>query len=407
MASREVTATEEQQVKLNRAEWTEEQLKWLRLFLKRHPDIANRQTQSMNHGLASKMNQFIVSYHFQKFREILLENGLMERPEMIYNICEKGVRLTIHDEQNVLARRGAQMIHFVSSKHAENRLKLEWYSDIPVGTVICMCSNGSMTTALFIRWLEHFARYEMDGKALLIFFFWASCHLDSNIVRAADQCGIICYCLPSNTTLEFQPLDKPVSKMFESCCDDELLLAYDRKKKDFRLTRITLSPFLSEVWARSVTAPNIVTGFRVTGIYPLDLLKIPDKAFDPSAVTEMPQVSESTETDADDYSDEQFNMSFTKNFHHRNSRLQPRKANVKGTRKLKDTAPRIRKKIKLESNSKVRKNRESLDEFGNPSTSVMNATNDKTYIVQERMIKMKQSIPCELDFAAKKLSCRE
>ncbi|KAJ8888384.1 hypothetical protein PR048_007874 [Dryococelus australis] len=211
-------------------------------------------------------------------RKIFLEYGLMERPELIYNINEKGY---------VLARRGAKRVHFVAPKHAENATVVTCANTI--GTAIpptillkgqrlkpaMICLKGSMTTALFIRWLEHFARYKVDGKALLI-LDGASSHLDANIVRAADQCGIILYCLSSNTIHELQPA---------SCRDDKLLLACDRKK-DFRLAMSTLGLMLSKVWARS--APNIVSGFRAMKIYPFDPHQIPDEVFAPSADTEMP-----------------------------------------------------------------------------------------------------------------------
>lgn len=284
--------------------------KWLKRFLKRHPEVANRKAQSMNPSRAIKLNPFIVNDHFQKLRDIMIENQLMDRPELIYNIDEKGVRLTIHHQQNVLARRGAKRVHLVAPEHAENvtivtcanaigsaippmvlfkgqRLKPEWYNNMPTGTVIYMCGKGSMTTVLFIRWLEHFARYKVAGKALLIFDGAAS-HLDANITRAAEEHGIILYCLPSNTTHELQPLDKSVFKSFESCWDDELLLEYDRNK-NFKLNRSNLGSILSKVWARSVTARNIMSGFRATGIYPFDPHVIPEEAFAPSAVTEAPQ----------------------------------------------------------------------------------------------------------------------
>lgn len=282
--------------------------KWLKRFLKSHPEVANRKAQSMNPSRATKLNPSIVNDHFQKLRDILIENQLMDGPELIYNIDEKGVRLTINHQQNVLARRGAKRLHLVAPEHAEKvtivtcanaigsaippmvlfkgqRLKPEWYNNLPTETY--MRGKGSMTTVLFIRWLEHFARDKVACKALLIFDGAAS-HHDANIVRAAEEHGIILYYLPSNTTHELQPLDKTVFKSFECCWDDELLLEYDRNK-NFKLNRSNLGSILSKVWARSVTARNIMSGFRATGIYPFDPHVIPEEAFAPSAVTEAPQ----------------------------------------------------------------------------------------------------------------------
>ncbi|KAJ8875912.1 hypothetical protein PR048_023819 [Dryococelus australis] len=201
----------------------------------------------MNPGRASKLNRFIVNDHFQKLREIFLGNGLVKRPELVYNIDEKGLaeNMKVVAFTNAIGTAIPPMFLLKGQ-----RLNPERYKDMSAGTVICMCSKGSMTTALFIHWLQHFAR--------------------------------------------------------------------------------------------SVTAPSIVSGFRAMGIYPFDPHKIPDKAFAPSAVPEMPQeniaiaenvnnsnhsddllrerkrcinqltsVSESTESDTDDSSGEQSNMSFT------------------------------------------------------------------------------------------------
>ncbi|KAJ8881091.1 hypothetical protein PR048_017564 [Dryococelus australis] len=279
--------------------------KWLRLFLKRHHEIANRKAQSMNPDRASKLNRFIVNDHFQKFREILLENGLMERMEVIYNIDKKKRRL---------------------------------YDDCSV-----------------IRWLEHFAWYKVDGKALLI-FDGTSSSLDANIVRVADQFGIILYCLPSNTIHELQPLDKSVFKSLEP------------------------------VWARSVIAPNIVSGFRAAGIYSFDPHKIPDEAFPPSAVTEMLQEDVANAENVNDFSHsndttrERNVALINEQEDNRKPNTHPMRArektNVKGTGECKDTAPRKRKMARLESIHKVQNNRESLGEFCNPSTSGMNVMND-------------------------------
>ncbi|KAJ8896782.1 hypothetical protein PR048_002127 [Dryococelus australis] len=70
--------------------------------------------------------------------------------------------------------------------------------------------------------------------------------LDSNIVRTADQCEIVVYCLLNNTTHELQLLDKSVF----NCWDDKLLSAYGRKK-DFRFIRSTLGPILCKVYAKN------------------------------------------------------------------------------------------------------------------------------------------------------------
>ncbi|KAI4466322.1 dde superfamily endonuclease [Holotrichia oblita] len=93
---------------------------------------------------------------------------------------EKGCRLMLHHQQRVLAEKGSKRVHSIGSEHAENvtivgcanalgqvippmilfkgqRLKPVYYDGLPTGAIVHMTSKGSMTTEVFLEWLEHFA----------------------------------------------------------------------------------------------------------------------------------------------------------------------------------------------------------------------------------------------------------
>lgn len=283
---------------------------WLLLFMRRHPEISRRKAQSMNPARAQKMNKPIVADYFQKLGQVLDELNLKNKPQCIYNMDEKGCRLTIHHQQTVLALRGSKRIHLIAPEHAENvtvvgcanaignaippmvifkgkRLKPEYCDNVLPGTLIKMAPKGSMVTDLFIEFLHHLARHKVAGPALLI-FDGASSHLDLSIVEAADDLNITLFCLPSNTTHELQPLDKSVYKSFESHWDAELLRYWD-VNPDRSLTKARFNIILSQVYPKCMTPENIVNGFRATGIYPFNPLAIPDCAFAPAQLSERPQ----------------------------------------------------------------------------------------------------------------------
>ena len=121
-----------------------------------------------------------------------------------------------------MTQRGAKRFHLVAPEHAENvssalcanatgsaiplmviakgkRSKPEYGDDLPQNAMICMSDKGSMTTKLFIKWLEHFSIYKPVGKVLLI-FDGVSSHLHPGIVDAAIANDVVLFCLPSNTT---------------------------------------------------------------------------------------------------------------------------------------------------------------------------------------------------------------
>ncbi|XP_063633730.1 uncharacterized protein LOC134804559 [Cydia splendana] len=282
---------------------------WYKAFMKRHPEISKRKAQFMNPARAQKLNKFIVDDHFERINEIYNQLDLKDHPERIYNMDEKGCRLTIHHQQAVLAKKGAKRVHLVSSEHAESvtvagcvnalgtaippmiifkgkRLKPELYDNLPAGSLVEKSSKGYMNNELFKEFLKHLARYKSGGKCLLV-FDGAACHLDLSIVEVADSLNISLYCLPSNTTHELQPLDKAVYRSFEHHWDAEVLLFLDQNP-DKKITKARFNVILTNVWSKCMTHSNITSGFKATGLYPLNPQAIPETAFAPSILSEAP-----------------------------------------------------------------------------------------------------------------------
>lgn len=280
---------------------------WLQMFLKRNSNVSKRKAQFMNPARAQKLNKPIVQQHFQEVKKLYDEINIPNHPERVYNMDEKGCRLTIHHQQKVLAEKGNRRVHMVAQEHAENvtiaacvnaagnvippmvifkgkRLKQEFTDNLPPGTLVKMAAKGSMTTSLFIDFIEHLGKYKSPDKCLLI-FDGASCHLDYYIVDAAEKYNIILYCLPSNTTHELQPLDKSVNKSFENYWDQEVMkFMYHNPTK--KINKARFNPIFTRVWAKSLTPENIMSGFRATGLFPFDPNAIPEDAYAPSLLTE-------------------------------------------------------------------------------------------------------------------------
>lgn len=303
---------------------------WLRLFLRRNPDLSTRRAQNLNPARAQKLNRAIVSDYFEKINELMTTLNLKDKPQNVYNMDEKGCRLTIHHQQRVLAERGVKRVHMVAPEHAENvtvvaccnaignaippmiifkgkRLKPEFLDNLPHGSLVKMAPKGSMTTELFIDFLNHFAKYKSNGPTLLV-FDGASSHLDFTIAAAADDLNINLFCLPSNTTHELQPLDKAVFRSFEAHWDQELLKYWDTYPQR-TLNKARFNIILSRVWPKCITPENIINGFRATGLFPLNPDAIHHSAFAPSLVTqrEMPnniQEENHEQSDADSVAEE-------------------------------------------------------------------------------------------------------
>lgn len=260
----------------------------------------------MNPARSQKLNRFIVKDYFETLHNLLETFGFKYSPDRLFNMDEKGCRLTLHHQQSVLALKGSRRVHLVSQEHAENvtivacvnalgntippmiiykgvRQKPTFLDNLPTGSTVSMSPKGSMTTELFCKWLDHFVKYKPAGKVMLI-FDGAACHLDITIAAKAEENDIELLCLPSNTTHELQPLDKAVFRSFEHSWDEELL-QYWNQNPDRRLTKNRFAAVFTPVWEKCMTVANITSGFRSTGIYPFNPNIIPDEAFAPSTIS--------------------------------------------------------------------------------------------------------------------------
>lgn len=62
----------------------------------------------MNAARVQKLNRPIVTDYFRKLKQVIDELGLKNKLQCIYNMGEKGCRLTIHHQQTVLVLKGHQ-----------------------------------------------------------------------------------------------------------------------------------------------------------------------------------------------------------------------------------------------------------------------------------------------------------
>ncbi|XP_060807694.1 jerky protein homolog-like [Amyelois transitella] len=282
---------------------------WLRYFLKRNPSISKRKSQIMNPARAQKLNKPIVQQHFQNIRKLYDELDILRHPERLYNMDEKGCRITVHKQHTVLAEKGSRRVHLIAPEHAENvtiamcvnaigtsipamilfkgqRQRPDLTENLPAGTLVRMAPKGSMTSDLFVEFIQHLARHKVVDKCLLI-FDGAKCHLSVEALDEAEKNDIVLYCLPSNTTHELQPLDKSVNKSFEHHWD-EAVLNYMSVSAVRTLNKADFNKIFSQVWPKCMTHSNIVNGFKATGLYPYNPEAIPEEAFAPSVLSEIP-----------------------------------------------------------------------------------------------------------------------
>ena len=83
-----------------------------------------------------------------------------------------------------------------------------WTANEVTGTSYGLSDSGWITTPLFEGWLsDHFLKYAVSGRPLLLLLDIHSTHYQPEVVHFAKEKNIIMLCLPPHTTHEAQPLD--------------------------------------------------------------------------------------------------------------------------------------------------------------------------------------------------------
>ena len=147
------------------------------------------------------------------------------------------------------------------------RLKPEWTVGKVPETVYGLSKSGWIDTERFELWfLKHFLAFAPSTHPLLLLL--EVIQATTNQPSAAEK-NLIVFCLPPNTTHLTRPLDKecvgPLKMFWHEEC-----LKYTADHPYHVVTRCNFNQIFSKAWGKAMTMPNILTGFRVTGVYPLD-----------------------------------------------------------------------------------------------------------------------------------------
>ena len=133
------------------------------------------------------------------------------------------------------------------------------------------CSEKGWINHLFCsHWFEnHFTWYIPLSRPVLLLMDGHSPHYCPNMIRMAAKEKVILFTLLPNTTHLMQPLDEgcfvPLELAWRQACH-----RFCSQNPGRVVSIYDFSALLSEAWSQSMTVKNITSGFKVTGIYPVD-----------------------------------------------------------------------------------------------------------------------------------------
>lgn len=292
---------------------------WLKSFLERNPEIVVRQAEGLSIQRAKGLSRVEVAKFFDLLITVLTENDLLDKPDRIFNMDESGVQLN-NKPGKVLAKKGTRAVKSLTSGEKGETItvvaccnaignflppvliikgvnkKPEFEEGLPPGSKVYMQKKSAyISSELFYKWLtEHFIPRKPPGKVLLILDGHSSHSSAVNMLETARDNDVILLCLPSHTTSALQPLDVSVFGPFKKYYYAETN-NFIRTNPQKKLNRYNSGQLIARAWIRATTSANAISGFRGSGIYPVNPNALSDAEFAISdiALGELTQEQES------------------------------------------------------------------------------------------------------------------
>ena len=265
---------------------------WWERFLRRHPKLTLKMAVPLSYGRAIATNPDVLNRYFDMLEETLETNGILDDPSRIFNCDETGLPLSpkclkivdkigSRNPSHITGNTKAQITVLACSCAAGyvippfiifNRKSLSQVltrGEIP-GTLYGLSDSGWMSRDLFFHWFtKHFLLYAPQVRPLLLLLDGHSTHYCPDTINMAAQNQVIIFTLPPHTTHVMQPLDRgcfaPLKVSWRQICHQFIAKNPGKTVSQYDFCRL-----FSQAWSKAFSIENIVSSFRVTGVYPLD-----------------------------------------------------------------------------------------------------------------------------------------
>ena len=237
-------------------------------------------------------NPEIIFRYFDLLDQTLVDNELEKKPSQIFNLDETGMPLDPNPPRAIAGRGSkhpsapsfgdrSQITVLVCCSAAGyslppfvifNRLTLRpeyTVGEVP-GTIYGLSKKGWIDGELFDLWFtRHFLTHAPPVRPILLLMNGHSSHYHPAVIMRAAEEGIILFTLPPHTSHLTQPLDKGVFGSLKQHWRQKCW-NYVTSHPGMVVTRYQFSALFRSAWEKAMTMPNIVAGFRTTGVFPPD-----------------------------------------------------------------------------------------------------------------------------------------
>ena len=271
-----------------------------RLFLKEATKLSQ-----VRHN--ATRNPFIINHFYDILGKVLVDLGISDRPDLIWNADESGLPYE-PKKCRVISGKGQKTLQIKTSSDRENvtvmatcsavgvalppliihqgqHVQSTWRPIKPAGTKYYPWqyanTSGWMTSEIFFKWFKKFEEetriYDAAGETLeprVLIYDGHLLHVWYGTLEHARETSVSIIKLPPRTTELLQPLDVGVFKSLKDTWGAELF-------KRLRLDEAEFTGLLSkeEVWGVACSIENIQNGFKRCGIYPINREQYPQHRF--------------------------------------------------------------------------------------------------------------------------------